>query len=153
MTTRSSSFRCVSAAEHHTTEQDSKTGQTKIRKHLARSNLSLNTRQDLLKIPSFWDAAMETERRCFSNVHLGIKCLSQYNKVVRLLQHSSANSSCGRLGMHCAWLGDHESLSLTRIQFHLSKVTPLTNLAKVSVKVTVTVSGAKVTVQGLLLYL
>ena len=30
--------------------------------------------------------------------------------------------------MHCAWPGDYHSLSLTRIQFHPPKVTPLINL-------------------------
>ena len=34
--------------------------------------------------------------------------------------------------MHCAWPGDYHSLSLTRIQFHPRKVTPLTNTAKVT---------------------
>ena len=50
--TRSSSLRCVSAAEQHTAEQYSKTGKTKLQKHLMMSNLSWNTRQDFLKIPS-----------------------------------------------------------------------------------------------------
>ena len=59
---RSSSFRCVSAAEHHTAEQWAKTGRTKPPK----ASLSLNTRQDFLKIPSLWEAALVTERRCFS---------------------------------------------------------------------------------------
>ena len=52
-TTRSGSLGCVSAAEHHTTEQYSKTVKTKPQKHLPMSNLSWNTRQDFLKIPSF----------------------------------------------------------------------------------------------------
>ena len=52
LTTRSSSLRCVSAAEHHTAEQYSKIGKTKPTKHLPMSNLSWNTRQDFLKIPS-----------------------------------------------------------------------------------------------------
>ena len=47
-----------------------KTGRTKPRKHLPRSDLSRNTRQDFLKIQSLWEAALETERRCFSNVIL-----------------------------------------------------------------------------------
>ena len=37
------SLRCVSAAEHHTAEQYSKTGKTKPQKHLPMSNLSWNT--------------------------------------------------------------------------------------------------------------
>ena len=73
LTTRSSSPRCVSAAEHHTAEQYSKTDRTKPRKHLPRSDLSWNTRQDFLKAPSLSEAAIETERRCFSKVILESK--------------------------------------------------------------------------------
>ena len=69
-TARSSSLRCVSAAEHHTVEKCSKTGRTKPWKHLSMSDLSWNTRQDFLKIPSLWEAALETKRRCFSKVIL-----------------------------------------------------------------------------------
>ena len=39
-------------------------------KHLPMSNLSWNTSQDFLKIPSLREAALETERRCFSKVKL-----------------------------------------------------------------------------------
>ena len=39
-TKRTSSLWCVSAAEHHTAEQYSKTGRTKSRKHFPRSDLS-----------------------------------------------------------------------------------------------------------------
>ena len=69
LTAPSSSLRCVSAAQHQTAEQYSKTGRTKPRKHLPRSDLSCNTRQDFLKIPSLYEAALETERRCFSKVN------------------------------------------------------------------------------------
>ena len=44
--------------------------QDKIPKASPRSNLSWNTCQDFLKIPSLWEAALETERRCFSKVIL-----------------------------------------------------------------------------------
>ena len=47
-----SSLRRVSAAEHQTAEQCSKTGKTKPLKHLPRSSLSWNTCQDFLKIPT-----------------------------------------------------------------------------------------------------
>ena len=70
LTMLSSSSRCVLAAEHHTAEQDSKPYKTKPQKHLPMSNLSWKTHQDFLKIPSLWEAAMETERRCFSKVNL-----------------------------------------------------------------------------------
>ena len=46
LTARSSSLRCVSAAEHQTAEQYSKTSWTKLRKNLTRSDLSRNTCQD-----------------------------------------------------------------------------------------------------------
>ena len=93
LTTKSSSLRCVSVAEHHTAEQCSKTGSTKPVKHLPRNSLSWNTCQDFL--------AQDTKplRSCSGNRAkmllkslLGIKCHSQYNKVIRLLQHSSANA-------------------------------------------------------------
>ena len=71
LTSRSSSLRRVSAAEHHTAEQYSKTGRTKPRKHLHRSDLSWNTRQNFLKIPSLTEAALETERRRYSKDILG----------------------------------------------------------------------------------
>ena len=64
--------------------------------------------------------------------HLGIKCHSQYNKAIKFLQYSSANSSWTYLGMHCARPRDYHNLGLTLIQFHPPKVTPLTNHAKVT---------------------
>ena len=69
LTARSSSLWCVSAAEHQTAEQYSKTGITKPQKHLQRSDLSWNIRQDFLKIPSLCETALETKRRC-----LGMHC-------------------------------------------------------------------------------
>ena len=68
--TQSSSLMYVSAAEHHTAEKYSKEGTTKPPKHLTRSNLSLNTQQDFLRIINLWEAAQEIERRCFSKVAL-----------------------------------------------------------------------------------
>ena len=66
LTARSSSLRCVSAAEQQTAEQYSKTGWTNPTK--ASPKKRWNTRQDLLDIPSLCKAALETERRCFSKV-------------------------------------------------------------------------------------
>ena len=43
---------CVLAAKHYTAEQYSKTGRKIPRKHHIRSDLSWNTRQDFLKIPT-----------------------------------------------------------------------------------------------------
>ena len=71
--------------------------------------------------------------KMFLKSPLGINRHSQYNKVIRLLQHSSTNSQCGWLGMQCEWPGDYHSLCLTRIQFYPPKVTPLTNLHEVMV--------------------
>ena len=129
LTTWSSSLRRVSAAKHHTAEQYSETGKIKTRKHLPKSNLSWKTRKDFLKMPNLWEAALETERRCFSKSILISKCHSQYNKVIRLLQHSSSNSLCGWLEMNCAWPGDYHCLSLTQFNFthrrlHLSLTLP-----------------------------
>ena len=70
LTALSSSLRCVSAAGHYTAIQYSKTGRTKPQKHLSRSDLSWNTHQDYLKIPSLWEVAVETKQRCFSKVIL-----------------------------------------------------------------------------------
>ena len=132
LTARSSSLGCVSAAEHQTAEQYSKTGKTKPRKHLPRIDLSWNTRQDFLKIPSLWEAALETERRCFSKV------IFESNVTPKTTRSSDSFSTVppiingGTLGMHCARPQDYRSLGLTSIQFHPPKVTPLTNPAKVT---------------------
>ena len=70
LTARSSSLMCVLAAMHHIAEQYSKTGRTKSQKHLSRSDLSWNTHQDFITIPSPWEAALETKQRCFTKVIL-----------------------------------------------------------------------------------
>ena len=89
----------VSAAEHHTSEQNSNTSIKKPRKLLIRSNLSPKTHQDFLKISSLWEAALERKRSCFSKVILhGTKCHSQDNKVIRLLQHSQPIVNVGERG-------------------------------------------------------
>ena len=38
----------------------------------------------------------------------------------------------GVIGVHCARPRDYQSLGLTSIQFHPSKVTPVTNITKVT---------------------
>ena len=55
---------------HCTVLQKGQTDKTKHRKHVSRSDQSLNTRLDLLEIPGLWEAALETERRCFWKVIL-----------------------------------------------------------------------------------
>ena len=54
LTARSSSL----TVEHNAVEQYSKTGRTKPGKHISRSDLSWNTRQDFLKIPNLWEARL-----------------------------------------------------------------------------------------------
>ena len=86
LTTRSSSWRWVSAAEHHTTEQYSKTGSTKPRLHFPRSNPSWNTREEFLKIPNLWEAALEAQRRWSSKFILELNVTANISsKVIRLL--------------------------------------------------------------------
>ena len=105
-------------------------GMTKPRKHLPRRSLSWNTCQDF-KIPSHWEAALETEQRCFSKVILESNVSPNITRSCRLFQHSSAISSCSWLGLHCAWHVDYHILTLTHIQFHPPKVTLLTNLDEI----------------------
>ena len=98
---RFSSLRCVSAAEHHTAEQYSKTGRTKPQKHLSRSHLSWNTLHNFLKIPRLWNAAPETKWRCFSKVSL------EPNVNPNITRSSDSFSPVPPivnvwLGMHCA---------------------------------------------------
>ena len=125
LTTRSGSLRCVSAAEHHTAEHYSKTGRTKSKMHLPRSDPSWNTRQDFLKIPNLWEAAPETEQRCFSNVIL------ESNVTPNITRSSDSYSTVLPIikgGERGYIVCDQETiLVLTRIQFHAPKVTPLTN--------------------------
>ena len=70
LSTRLNSQRCVSAANHHTADQYSKTGRTKPLKYLSRSDWLWNTRQFFPKKPSLWETTGETERRCFSTCNL-----------------------------------------------------------------------------------
>ena len=112
--TPSSNLWCESAPELRTAEQYYKIIRTKFKKNdLRRSDRSKNTYQDFMKIRSLWAAALETRRNCFSNVILSSR-VTQYNKVIRLLQDSSIQSWWGWLGMNCAWPGDYQSISLTR---------------------------------------
>ena len=87
LTTRSTNLRCVSAAEHQMAEQYSKTGKTKPLKHLPRSCLSRNTCQD--SITKLLRSCSGNRAKMLLESHLGIKCHSHYNKVLRLLQHSN----------------------------------------------------------------
>ena len=132
LTKRSSSLRCVSATEHHTAEQCYKTGKTKPWKHLPRSDLSWNTRQDFLKIPSLWEAALETERRFVSKVILesndspNISRSSDSFKTVRAIVNG------GDWGCILRDLMTIIFLVLLSFNFIVKKVTPLTNPAMVT---------------------
>ena len=66
---------------------------TKPGKHFPRICLSWNTCQDFNKIPSLWEAALETERRCFSKVFLESNVTPNIARSSdSLFQYSSANS-------------------------------------------------------------
>ena len=110
-----SSLRCVLAAEQHTADHAVlQTGRTQPWKHLSRSNQSLNTRQDFLRIPSLWKLSPSgNQAKVPLKSLLGIKCHGQYIKVIRLFQYRSANSYWRLLVMHCSWPG------LTRIHTRL----------------------------------
>ena len=94
LTTRSSSLRCVLAAEHHLAEQYSKTGSTKPLKHLPRRCLSWNTCHYFLKLPTLRSFSGNRVKMLLKS-HLRIKCHSQYNKVIGLLQHCSPIVNAG----------------------------------------------------------
>ena len=59
--------------------------------------------------------------KMFLKSHFGIKRHSQYNKVIRLFQHSSIKNLGGWLRMHSTWSEDYHSVNLTRIQFFIPK--------------------------------
>ena len=91
LTTRSSSLKCVSAAEHQTAEQYSKTGKKKPK--------ASPKKQSIMEYLTGLPQDTKPLRRCSGNrakmlfkSHFGIKCNSQYNKVIRLVQYSTANS-------------------------------------------------------------
>ena len=53
------------------------------------------------QIFDLWEAALETERICFSKVLLESICHSQYIKVIKLFQNCYQKLLMGWLGMHC----------------------------------------------------
>ena len=131
MSTRSSSLRCVSAAEHYcrTVLQN---GQDKTRKASPKKQSIMEYLPGLPQDTKPLRSCSGNRAKMLLKTHLRLKCHSQYNKVIRLLQHSSSNSQCGWMGTNCAWPGDYHSLSFTRIQFYPPKVAPLTNLDEVT---------------------
>ena len=69
----SSGLRCESAAEHHTAEQYSKTGRTKLQKNLRMSDRLRNTCQDFLIIPSLMSWSTGNRPKVLLKGHLSIK--------------------------------------------------------------------------------
>ena len=65
-------------------------GQDKPRKHIPRRNLSWNTHQDILKIPSLWSCSGNRANMLLKR-HLWFKSLPIYQGN-QTLQHSCANS-------------------------------------------------------------
>ena len=126
LTTQSSSLGCESAAEHHTAEQHSKTGRTKLQKDLRTSDRSWNTCQDFLMIPSLRAAVLETERRCFSNVIVATNVTPNITRSADSFSTVPSRVNGVNWGWKVCDLETH-SLSLTRIQFHSPQVTAHTN--------------------------
>ena len=131
LTTRSSDLRCVSAAEHYTSEQYPKTDRTKPWKHLPINDLSWNTHQDFLKIPSLWEASLETQQRYFSKIIL------ESNVTLNWTMSSDLFSTVLPIFDVGQWVCILHGLKtvivfvfLTFI-FHSTKVTPLANTAEV----------------------
>ena len=82
LTTRSSTLRCVSADEHYTAEQHSKTGRTKPRSIFQEAiypGILARTSTRYLKPLR---SCSGNQVKMFLKSHLGIECHSQYNKVV-----------------------------------------------------------------------
>ena len=103
----------------------------KSQKHHSRSDLSWNTHQDFLKIPSLWEAALETKQRCFSNVILESYVTPNITRSSDSFTTVLPIVNMGDWGCIVHDLKTYHSLGLTRIQFHSPKVTPLARTAKV----------------------
>ena len=112
---RSSSWRCVSATDHHIAEQYSKTSRTKPWMHLPISNLSWNTHQDLLKIKGLWETERNWKLECETG-HLTLWKPSEYasqklswNQMSLTINQGHQTTSAqfhqllrGKLGYNCA---------------------------------------------------
>ena len=92
LTARSSNRRCVSAAEHQTVEQYTKTGKIKTPKASSKKRSIMEHLPGLPQATKPLRSCSGNRAKMLLKIHLGIKCHSQYNKVIRLLQHSYANS-------------------------------------------------------------
>ena len=117
LTTRSSCLRHVSAAEHHNVEQYSRTGRTNPESNnqswkLSRTFLRCQVFEQLLKIPNITP-----------NIIRSSDPFSTVSPIVNI----------GATLLLCAWPGNNHGLSLTHIQFHPQKLTPLANLAEVMI--------------------
>ena len=125
LATRSSSLMRVSAAEHHTAEQYFTTGRTKHRKHLSRNVRSWKTARISLRYKlSLWKAALETERRCFSNVILEWNVTNWWRSSDSFSTVPPIVNGCIGDALCVAW-NYHIIYSLTRTKFNSPKVTIL----------------------------
>ena len=87
------------------------------------------------KIPSVWEAALETERRYFSKVILGsnvtpniTKSLDSFSTVLPIINGGDREALCVTWRLYYHWL------NLIRIQFRPPKVTPITYHTEVTVQ-------------------
>ena len=113
LTARYSSLRCVSAAEHHTVEQYSKTGRTKPRKHLPRCDLSWpGLPQDTKSLRT----CSRNQVKMLLNGHFGIKCHWQYIKVTDSISTVPTMVSWGYWRcIVCDLERSHHSLTLPKV--------------------------------------
>ena len=92
LTTRSSSLRCLSAAEHQTAEQYSKTGKNKPPKVSSKKQSIMEYLPGLPQDTKRLRSCSGNRANMLLKSHFGIKSHYQYNKVIRFLQHNTANS-------------------------------------------------------------
>ena len=85
LTARSSSLRCVSAAEHHTAEQYSQTGRRKLRLHLYREAIYHGIlARTSIKIQLSLRSCSENRVKMLLKSHRGIKCHFKCIEVIAL---------------------------------------------------------------------
>ena len=90
LTARSVNLRCVSSAEYYSAKQYSITSKTKPQS-ISQEAIYYGTLANTFSRYQVFDCSGNRAKMLLKG-HLGIKCHSQYNKVIRLLQYSSANS-------------------------------------------------------------
>ena len=119
--------RCVSATQHQTAKQYSKTGRKKNLKHLQGAIYHCNTCQDILKIQSLWEAALETEQWCFQNSSWNQMWLPLYQCHLTLsTQFQNTHTIIVLLTFNIIPQRSHHSLSLPRSWYRYSATATLT---------------------------